>query len=312
MRWAFLNRRTDFRRCVLGLEKRMFVSWEGRLFSYGVVMAAGKVQKRLDDSVNLIFRSKNRQIMLSRIHEFRHFSPFYSGREPVQVITSNKTMFLANMHAVEGDNKLFFLDATSERPPLREGDGILLLFQAGRETALSQAVVDGVFGSRVRVNAIDPRTNIRYKTRMRVKWNVVSDECYNRFCQKTIGLSREISIPESMNDVKDIGKFLICDTICELDGTPSSGGKNYFSEHPLNGLCADLSMGGFCMLTENTDVVQKAQENLFVIAEFPMPHVSHDFLLRVAAVVRHIRRLPDRSVVHCMFLERLVPEVFDV
>jgi hypothetical protein len=186
------------------------------------------------------------------------------------------------------------------------------LFQAGRETALSQAVVDGVFGSRVRVNAIDPRANIRYKTRMRVKWDVVSDDCYNRFCQKTLGISREISIPESMFAHQKGEHFLICDTICEPDGIPSLADQAHYSKSPLNGLCTDLSMGGFCMLTENSDAIQKAQENLFIIVKFLMPHVHNEFSLRVGAVVRHIRKLPEKCVVHCMFLERLVPEIFDV
>ncbi len=275
-------------------------------------MTAEKIQKRLDDSVSMIFRSKNRQIMLSRIHEFRQFSPFYSGKEAVQVIAPNKSVFLASMQPIENDSKRFFLDALGERPALKDGEGLLLLFQAGRETALSQAVVDGIFGSRIRINAIDPRINIRYKTRMRIWWNVVSDDCYNRFCQKTLGLVREVTIPESYFVAPKTHSYTICDTICEPDGSPSLADKKFHASVAQHGLCVDLSMGGFCMLTDNDDIVTKAQENLFLIVELPMPHVHHDFALRVGAVVRHIRRLPDKCVVHCMFLERLVPEIFDV
>jgi hypothetical protein len=46
--------------------------------------------------------------------------------------------------------------------------------------------------------------------------------------------------------------------------------------------------------------------------EMLMPHVRFDFAMQFVAVVRHIRKMDQGYMVHCMFVERLEPEIFNL
>jgi hypothetical protein len=216
------------------------------------------------------------------------------------------------MQEVDNSRKQFILDPIGERPALKQGEAILILFQAGRETALSQATVSAIFGGKVRINAVDPRTNIRYKTRMRVLWNAVNIDCFERFSQRELTVARHVSIPKSLFQVPDKGSYLVRDVVCELDGTSVPFGSVVASIAPEPGLLIDLSLGGACMMVEAGDAIDEARENLFVFVTIPMPHIRFDFSMQLLTVVRHIRKMDEGAMVHCMFVERLEPETFDL
>jgi hypothetical protein len=268
-------------------------------------MGAGRKKiSSLDKSLELVLRSKNRQIMLSQLHLEKDLDGFFQGKDVVQVITPTREMFGAVLSPVNDSTSNFYLTPVVERPKLKVGDSLLLLFQSQRQSTLSQASLQAVVGNRLKITSVDPRLNIRYKTRMRVLWDVVSDEGVQRLNQREITLAREES---EVNDASNGEEYTsrVRDFAHEQDRREVPRSEFLFSSSLAPGLMTDLSLGGMCIMTKSPERVQKLRENAFILVDCCVPHLDCDYRIQLIAVARHIRDWGLASSIHCMFVERL-------
>ncbi len=265
--------------------------------------------QRLDHGLNAIFRSKNNQIMLSRIHEHRDFSALAYGQEPVQVITPNRKMFTSLLTPANETNTEYLLTPINERPPVRVEDSLLILFQSQGQSALSQAQVVALLGAKVRVSAVDPRVNIRYKTRIAIRWRCISTLCREQLQSQTWTLLRKRAFPESF--LKPVeGVSTLVDDFISKDGTnPLAASDGIWESDLMKGLIVDLSVGGFCILTSETKHFDAVKSNIFIEVQALLPHVSNDYAVSFVIAVRHVRAWKNVWALHCMYVEPLAPEV---
>jgi hypothetical protein len=274
------------------------------------MVASKKKISSLSSGLDLVFRSKNRQVMLSQIHKDRDFEVFTRGREQVQVITSEKEMFSATMVQAGESLDEFLLTPVLERSPVRVGETLLLLFQSQRQTALAQASVKAVIGRKLRVISVDPRSTIRYKTRMRVMWDLLGDSAYASLGRKALTLVREEN--EITKGVISSSSFaLVRDFVRDIEGNETPRAELLMNSVMEPALMTDLSVGGFCMLTKDSPRIKKLRDNVLLLMECSIPHIDRDYHVELVAAARHIRTLGSASVVHCMFVEPLrIDQIF--
>lgn len=256
----------------------------------------------LSDSVDMILRSKNRQIMLSQIHADREFGVFLHGQEAVQVITPSRKIFLATMTPLGDAPGEYILTPVADRPKLEQGDSLLLLFQYNGQTAISQASFKSGIGSSIRVTSVDPRENIRYRTKVRVRWDVINNESFERLSNKEITFARE-ECEVKVGDVETIS--LIRDHAQDFEGREVSAPDLLFSPSMAHGLMTDISLGGTCIMVKSNERLDAAKTNMFVMIECVIPHFERDYRFELVGVVRRVRDWGLTTALHCMFVERL-------
>lgn len=255
---------------------------------------------RLDEGLNMIFRSKNQQIMLSKIHEYRDFTSLIRGEEPVQIITPQRKMFTAYLEQCSESHNDYFVTPVGERPVVSNEDALLILFQAQRQTALSQAQVVSVMGLKFRISAVDPRKKIRYKTRMAVEWQPVSANCLQQLRSGAWTVVRKREPNQKFFEPTKETEHLVREFISS-DGTNSCSAPDLFDGVPARGLMVDLSEGGFCFLSSdaaNTDLVKN---NILISIRLVLPHVVNNYVVEAIAAVRHVRKWEmSRHITACL------------
>ena len=262
--------------------------------------------KSLDNSLNMILKSKNRQFMLSQIRTYSQFTDYLTGQSTVQAITATRGIFTAILSPHGEDGTCFTLTPQEPRPTIQVGEPLLLLFQSDSDAAISQATVTALMGLKVRVSSVDPRSNFRYKTRMRTRWYPLTEECWNKFNERKWTIVRQHCAPQNDSRKPPSSEYLIREFAMEIGSntlyaTTIHGDANTAPA----GLLVDLSLGGFCMMTANDELTASLKSNFFFYIEIPLPHVVHDYKIGLFAVVRQVRLCESWAVLHCMFIDRL-------
>jgi hypothetical protein len=240
--------------------------------------------------------------MLSQLLWDKEFEAFMQGREPVQIITPSRQIFLATMVSLADSPKECILTPLADQPKLEPGDSLLLLFQYQGQTAVSQASFKCYSGGSLRVHSVDPRENIRFKTRLRVRWDAISDESFARLNERAITFARE----ECEVRTADGESFsLVRDHAQDSDGREISAPDLLLSPSMTQGLMTDISLGGTCILVKSRERLEKVSANMFIVMECVIPHFERDYRFELVGVVRRVCDWGLISGLHCMFVERL-------
>jgi len=269
------------------------------------------LSKNLDHNIDLVFKSSNRQIMLSKISEDQNFLHFLHGKRSVQVISPSREIFNAKIETVPDVANNFLLAPEDRMVSISKGDRVIVLFNLPRGTAaISQANVLGFKEGKIEIAALDPRLNLRVKTRSPAAIWTFNHELFEKFRSKRAWAKRviEYKSPGIHEDPNGVTDFLVMPPHDTLEF------KTFLANHTdkvaaFPGLLTDISTGGCCIYVQRTMPLEKLQEYVFTFIEFSLPTLERATPVRVLCAVRHIRQNDKWLSLHCMFLEALPDEL---
>lgn len=264
--------------------------------------------KTLDANLDLIFRSSNKQYMLSRLADDPKYHTFFKGNSLVQILTPSKESFLARFEAKQNYTNHFNLFA--QKMPSTSfylKDTLILIFQFGDVVSVSQATVRDIIGTRILVEAVDPRVDPRIKTRIVIEVMPITSELLNQLKEKKISIKRVTEVESTLQGEDP----LCCKDLLALSPSDTVDPKLYLSNYvkPSQAMMADISAGGCCLYVPKDLPLQNLKDLIFIYTNINIPSLGKEVTIRIFCAIRQTRQVEKYNVLHCKFIEAIPKEM---